>query len=99
LIKKAPGRSFFVEEQTTKNKLTANIYGHKYTIMGDATPDYLEKVANYVNTKMNEIGKKRPILDTTRISVLTAINIADEYFRLKEDYDALLRKLEEQTKE
>jgi cell division protein ZapA len=87
-----------VEEQS-KNKLTANIYGHKYTIMGDATPDHLEKVANYVNTKMNEIGKKRPILDTTRISVLTAINIADEYFRLKEEYDALLRELDEQTKE
>lgn len=82
-----------------KNRLTVEIYGHKYNLMGEASNEHLQNVASYVNEKMNEINRKAPILDTTKIAVLTAVNIADELFRLKQEYEQLQNLLEEKTKE
>lgn len=56
-------------------------------------------VAQFVNEKMNKIGEKSPALDTAKISVLSAINIADEYFKLKKEHEELLNMLDEKTKE
>lgn len=82
-----------------KNKVTVKIYGQKYTVVGEASAEHVEKIAEYVNQKMEEIGEKSPYLDTSRVSVLTALNIADEYFRLQEEYNELLTIIEEYAKE
>lgn len=82
-----------------KNKVTVQIYGQKYTVVGKASPEHVEQIAQYVHHKMEEIGEKSPHLDTSRISVLTALNIADEYFRLQEEYNELLQIIEEFSKE
>ncbi len=79
--------------------MTVDIYGQKYTLMGESSTDHIQKVATYVDEKMNQISKKSPILDTTKISVLTAINIADELFRLQKEHEELRSLLEELTKE
>lgn len=82
-----------------KNKVTVEIYGQKYKLMGKVSAGHLQMVAQFVNEKMNEIGEKSPALDTVKISVLSAINIADEYFKLKKEHEELLNMLDEKTKE
>lgn len=82
-----------------KNKVTVQIYGQKYTVVGKASTEHVEQVASYVNQKMKGIAEKSPLLDTAQISVLTAINIADDYLRLQEEYDKLLQIIEDYSKE
>lgn len=81
-----------------KNRLTVDIYGQQYRLSGKASTNHLRMVAGYVDDKMNEIGQGNHRLDTAKIAVLTAVNIADEYFRLRQEYDDLLKILQEDAK-
>lgn len=77
--------------------MTVNIFGQKYTLKGHGSQEHIEQVAQYVDLKMNDLSEKNPSLDLNKTAVLTAINIADEYFKLQEEYDELLKLLEEHT--
>ncbi len=73
-----------------KNKITVNILGQQYTMKSTSDPDHLKLVAEYVDDKMNKIQDMDRRLDPRHIAVLAGINIADEYFQLKEEYNDLL---------
>jgi len=38
--------------------VTVTIYGQEYTLKGEAEPEYVEKVAEFVDRKMREIAGK-----------------------------------------
>ncbi|MFM1652010.1 cell division protein ZapA [Brevibacillus sp. B_LB10_24] len=78
-----------------KNRVTVDIFGQQYRLSGKASINHMRMVAGYVDDKMNEIGHGNSRLDTTKIAVLTAVNIADEYFRLRREYEDLLKILKE----
>ena len=63
--------------------LTVNIYGQEYVLRSTANQDYINKIADYVNSKMKEIEGTG--LDASsqqlKIAVLSAMNIADELFQ------------------
>ncbi|RAL26795.1 cell division protein ZapA [Thermoflavimicrobium daqui] len=80
-----------------KNKLNVEIYGQQYQIVGKASPSYMRQVAGHVDEKMREIANVNPRLDMTRLAVLSAVNIADEYLRLKQEYDEILHLVEDET--
>jgi cell division protein ZapA len=65
-------------------RIKVNIYGNDYSIIGEAEPEYILKLAEYINNKMKEIGKTLASGNTAQIAILTALNIADEYFQLQE---------------
>lgn len=50
-------------------------------------PAHVKEVASYMNKKMEELKKRNPYLDSTKLAVLTALNIADEYLKLKRQYE------------
>ncbi len=70
-----------------KTRITVDIYGIQYKLMGNSSSKYMKKVAEHVNDQMHLIAKGHPRLDTPRISVLAAVNIADDYFKLKNELD------------
>jgi cell division protein ZapA len=81
-------------------RIKVNIYGNDYSIIGEAEPEYILKLAEYINNKMKEIGKALASGNTAQIAILTALNIADEYFQLqemKEDGDGT-GEIEQKTK-
>lgn len=77
-------------------KVTARIMGEDYTIRGRAPREHIERVAKYVDERMLEIAEAYPKLGTSRVAVLAAINMADELFKLKEQYEQLTQLLEEE---
>ncbi len=83
------------EEDKNKNRITITIFGQQYKIIGKASSNYMRMVAGYVDEKMKDIAEANPRLDTIKIAVLSAVNIADEYLRLKQEYDELLKLIEE----
>ena len=82
-----------------KNRLTVEIFGQQYRLSGRASVNHIRMVAGFVNDKMNEIANGNQRLDTAKIAVLTAVNIADEYFRLRQEYEELLKILQEEAKQ
>ena len=84
--------------EQSKNTITVEIFGQAYTIRGDAESDYIKELARYVDGQMKEVAKKHPSSSPNKISVLAALNIANEVFKMKEKEknDNLL--LEEKTK-
>ena len=79
-------------------KIQVDIYGQPYQIKAGADPDYIKKIASYVDLKMREIAYATPTVDSLKIAVLAALNITDEFFqlrRLKQDGDRELEKRRE----
>ncbi|MDN4592871.1 cell division protein ZapA [Polycladomyces subterraneus] len=79
----------------TKNKLSVEIFGQQYNITGKASPSYMREVASHVDETMRMISQANPRLDTTRLAVLSAVNIADAYMKLKREHDEILHLIED----
>jgi len=64
-----------------RNRVNVKIYGHEFTISGDMPRDHIIKVADYVDGKMHELAASMPACSVSSLAVLTAVNMADEYYR------------------
>lgn len=80
---------------SSKNKVEVKIHGKEYTVVGTEPDEYIQKVALYVDKKMNEITMMNERLSTSMVAVLTAINVADEFFKCKQDLDNLRLQLQQ----
>jgi cell division protein ZapA len=82
-----------------KNKIEVFIGGKIYKILGEESEEYLQKVARYIDKKMAEISRTdRPtVVSNSVLSILTAINVADDYFKMKEQNETLMLKVEENS--
>ena len=79
---------------TQKNKVQVRIAGKDYALVGTETDEYIQKIALYIDKKMNEIMKHNNKLSTSMAAVLTAVNIADDFFRSSSNEDKLKAQLE-----
>lgn len=58
------------------------IFDQGYNLRG-SDPQYILKLAEYVDAKMRAVAEHTQTVDTARVAVLAAINIADEYHLVK----------------
>lgn len=72
-----------------KRKITVDIYGQQYTIVGEESSSHIRIVASMVDDKMREISAMNPSLDTAKLAVLTAVNTVHDYMKLKEQITQL----------
>ncbi|HAA09038.1 MAG: cell division protein ZapA [Syntrophomonadaceae bacterium] len=84
------------EKRNQINKVTVNIFNEEYVVKGDEEPDYIEMLASYVDRRMRMVQQRNVNLSTSKVAVLTALNLADELNKLQEDYDELVKTLEEE---
>ncbi len=77
------------------------IGGKVLTLSGNESEEYLQKVASYINNKINEYNKvdgfKRQSVDTQ--NVLLQLNIADDFFKAKKQIAVLEEELQNKEKE
>ena len=67
------------------NNIEVIINNKRYTLRGYESEEYLQKVASYINNKYTEFKKQDffKSLDSEMKSVLLEINIADDYFKTR----------------
>ncbi len=86
---------------STKNDTEVIIGGKVFTLSGYESEEYLQKVASYINNKVAEYNKvdgfKRQSLETQ--NVLLQLNIADDYFKAKNQIALLEEELQNKEKE
>jgi len=64
------------------------IYDQTYHLRG-SDAEYIAELAEYVDTKMRLIAEQAATVDSLRVAVLAALNIADELHVLKRKYDSV----------
>lgn len=66
-----------------------NIFGREYTIRGAGSPAYIAEIAHYVDMKMRQMTDNATMASTAKVAIFAALNIADELYQKREQYDEL----------
>ncbi|AEU34754.1 protein of unknown function DUF710 [Granulicella mallensis MP5ACTX8] len=68
--------------------VVVEIYDQVYQLRG-TDPAYIEKLAGIVDAKMRAVSAHGATVDSLRVAVLAALNIADELVALRARFDTL----------
>jgi cell division protein ZapA len=63
------------------------IFGQTYAVKAGTDPAYVEKLAAFVDDQMKDVSRATGAIDSVRIAVLAALNLADECFRLRREVE------------
>jgi cell division protein ZapA len=83
------------EAQPGSATVKIEIYDQRYNVNADGNEEYLRELAAYVDGKMRSIAESTRMVDSLKVAVLAALNIADETFTLRQrqqEIDGPLRK-------
>lgn len=84
-----------------KRKMEVIIDGKVYTLAGDEPEEYMQRIASYVNNKIQEL-KEVPSykkLNKDLQSVLLALNISDDLYKTKELLKMMKEEYDKKDKE
>jgi cell division protein ZapA (FtsZ GTPase activity inhibitor) len=70
-----------------KTRITVDIFGTNYKLVGKTSVSYMKMVAAHVNDQMYHLSTALPQLDSSKIAVLASVNIADEFFKLRKELE------------
>ena len=73
------------------------IYNQTYNLRSDHQPDYIQDLAEYVDRRMNEIARATMTVDSLRVAILAALQIADELFQARKDMNATEEEIAERS--
>lgn len=84
-----------------KNTVEVIINNKQYILGGYESPEYLQKIASYINGKYNEFKKQDfyKHLDRDMKNILIEINIADDYHKAIDQIEVIQAKNEENNTE
>ena len=71
----------------TTTSVDVEIFGNVYHVKGEQDRDYLLRLAAIVDRKMNEIGQQVPMVDSGKIAILAALNLADELLQCNDQQE------------
>ena len=90
-----------VHRMSSKNKTEVLIDGKIYTLSGYESEEYLQRVATYINNKLAELkkldGYARLSQELKRI--LLELNVADDYFKAKNQVEMVEEELAQKDQE
>ncbi len=68
-----------------KQRVEVEILGQRYPIRSEASPDYVRQLAGYVDKRARAIRGDATGQDPVKVLALTALYIADEFFRIRDE--------------
>jgi cell division protein ZapA len=79
----------------TTVRASVEIFGQRLGLRAEGGGERLQELAHFVDDRMREVADRSSSVDTVKIAILTALNIADELFEERElDQDDRNRELE-----
>ena len=79
-----------------KQKITVSVAGKPYTLVSSDPPEYVKRVAAYVDRKMRETMTVTN-LPAAQAAVLACFNLAEEVRKAQDENRVLRRQIEEQS--
>jgi cell division protein ZapA len=80
-------------QTTAAQSIAVDIYDQIYHLRG-TDPAYIERLAAIVDTKMRAVSAHGNTVDSLRVAVLAALNIADELLTARQRLDSLAGSLQ-----
>lgn len=80
-------------EYMEKNRSVIRLAGQEFKIAGDESNTYMQELADGVNKRISEVQKQYPMLSSGNCVLLAMLNMADELHKLRDDYDALDKRI------
>jgi cell division protein ZapA len=74
------------------------ILGQSYSVKTDQDAEYIKQLAQYVDGKLKEIYSAAPNVNQAKASIMVALGIADELFKLRMDQEKIDTLIEEKTR-
>ncbi len=82
-----------------KRLVSVEIYGNVFNLRTEVDQEYVNKLCDYVTSKMKEIEVRIPNKSTEKIALLAAFFIADELYTYKREQDEKLAGFEDRMKQ
>ena len=76
---------------------TVDIAGQRYPIRSGLEPAYVVELASYVDQKLRAASESAPSSDMLGLAILTALNLADEIFRARQQQSSAHGELNERA--
>ena len=73
------------------------VKGREYAITGSDDKEQILRVAEYVDQRLREIGDSQKGLPDDKAAILTALDIAGDYFQLIKEKEVLLAEINDRT--
>jgi cell division protein ZapA len=73
------------------------IYNQTYNLRSEHGPEYINELAAHVDRRMNEIARQTMTVDSLRVAILAALQIADELFQSKSELKHTDNEIAERT--
>ena len=77
--------------------VTVEIAGQRYPIRSDLDERYIAELAAYVDQKMRAAVNAAPESDMLGLAILVALNVADDYFRARQQQSSVNGELNERA--
>ena len=71
-----------------KDSIRVEIYDESYNLRG-SDPAYIQRLAELVDAKMRAVAQHTATVDSLRVAVLAALNIADDYYQLRRKFEGI----------
>ena len=76
-------------------KVTVNIAGQTLKLQGAESEQYIQSLAEYLQKNIDDVERRSPTLSTNLCTILGSLNIVDELFKLRKQYEEMDQCIEE----
>jgi cell division protein ZapA len=80
-----------------KKQYHIRVLGEDISVLSDSGDEHVETVVKYVNDKVKEIQNTTKTINTVHVAILAALNIADEYYKVKEIKENICQQMESRS--
>ncbi len=80
-----------------RQPLEVDIMGQRLTVSSEDGVEHVREVAGYVEQQMRQLAGRRLSASTLDLALVTALNIASEYWKLQHQQEALERMIDRMT--
>ncbi len=77
-----------------KKRFNIQVLGQEFSVLSDSGDEHVAEIVRYVNDKAEKIGSAKGNVTILSVTILVALNIAEELFKLKRDKEDIQSQLE-----
>jgi len=82
-----------------KKQYQIRVLEQDISVLSDSGDEHVGAVVTYVNEKVTEIQKHAKAINILQVAILAALNIADEYFKLKGAKEDIYHQMESKSEQ
>ena len=68
----------------TEGRADVEILGQRLSVRGRGTPEYIQQLAEYLNSRIHTVREQARVFDPLRLSLLAGLHVVDELYRSRE---------------